>query len=157
MLQPLSVYCCFSRPAIVVFLSVIFADSVLTLEWCAFVSASRETAFIYAITSSGVVHKITKACARGVLRNCACNNTQLAEGTGFEWGGCDDNIEYGLKYASKFIDSREKEQDVRAKVNLHNNFVGRQVSIHRLNGMLFFFCRKNWVKLTCLNGIGCYL
>ena len=98
-----------------------------------------------------------------MLRNCACNNTQPAEGTydsrGFEWGGCNDNIEYGLKYASKFIDSREKEQDVRAKVNLHNNFVGRQVSIHRLNGILFFFffCRKNWVKLTCLNGIRFYL
>ena len=142
MLQPLSIYCCFSRPAIVVFLSVIFADSVLTLEWSAFVSASRETAFIYAITSSGVVHKITKACARGVLRNCACNNTQLAEGTGFEWVGCNDNIEYGLKYASKFIDSREKEQDVRTKVNLHNNFVGRQVSIHRLNGILFFLSQE---------------
>ena len=96
-----------------------------------------------------------------MLRNCACNNTQLAEGTydsrGFEWCGCNDNIEYGLKYASKFIDSREKEQDVRAKVNLHNNFVGRQVSIHRLNGILFFFCRKNCVKLTCLNGIRFYL
>ena len=96
-----------------------------------------------------------------MLRNCACNNTQLAEGTydsrGFEWGGCNDNIEYGLKYASEFIDSREKEQDVRAKVNLHNNFVGRQVRIHRLNGILFFFSRKNWVKLTCLNGIRCYL
>ena len=129
MLKPLSVYWCFSRLLSVDFLSFIFADSVLTLEWCGFVSASRETAFIYAITSSGVVHKITKACARGVLRNCACNNTQLAEGTGFEWAGCNDNIEYGLKYASKFIDSREKrEHDIRAKINLHNNLVGRQVS-----------------------------
>ena len=133
MLKPLSVYWRFSRPLSVDFLSFIFADSVLILEWCGFVSASRETAFIYAITSSGVVHKITKACARGVLRNCACNNTQPAEGTydsrGFEWGGCNDNIEYGLKYASKFIDSREKrEHDIRAKINLHNNLVGRQVS-----------------------------
>ena len=129
MLKPLSVYWRFSRPLSVDFLSFIFADSVLTLEWCGFVSASRETAFIYAITSSGVVHEITEACARGVLRNCACNNTQLAEGTGFEWGGCNDNIEYGLKYASKFIDSREKrEHDIRAKINLHNNLVGRQVS-----------------------------
>ena len=121
--------------------------------------ASRETAFVYAITSSGVVHEVTKACSRGLLRECVCNNTQHQgrNGRGFHWGGCNDNIEYGLKYASEFIDSGEKEQDVRAKVNLHNNFVGRQVSIHRLNGILFFFCRKNWVKLTCLNGIRFYL
>ena len=92
--------------------------------------ASRETAFVYAITSSGVVHEITKACARGLLRECVCNNTrhQGRNGRGFHWGGCNDNIEHGLKYASEFIDSREKEQDVRTKINLHNNFVGRHVS-----------------------------
>ena len=92
--------------------------------------ASRETAFVYAITSSGVVHEITKACARGLLRECVCNNTwhQGRNGRGFQWGGCNDNIEYGLKYASEFIDSGEKEQDARAKINLHNNFVGRHVS-----------------------------
>ena len=92
--------------------------------------ASRETAFVYAITFSGVVHEITKACARGLLRECVCNNTQHQgrNGRGFHWGGCNDNIEYGLKYASEFIDSREKEQDARAKINLHNNFVGRHVS-----------------------------
>ena len=92
--------------------------------------ASRETAFVYAITSSGVVHEVTKACSRGLLRECVCNNTQHQgrNGRGFQWGGCNDSIEHGLKYASEFIDSREKEQDVRAKINLHNNFVGRHVS-----------------------------
>ena len=107
-----------------------FPDSVLTLKSCGFFLASRETAFVYAITSSGVVHEITKACARGLLRECVCNNTrhQGRNGRGFQWGGCNDNIEYGLKYASEFIDSREKEQDARAKINLHNNFVGRHVS-----------------------------
>ena len=92
--------------------------------------ASRETAFVYAITSSGVVHEVTKACSRGLLRECVCNNTQHQErnGRGFQWGGCNDSIEHGLKYASEFIDSREKEQDVRTKINLHNNFVGRHVS-----------------------------
>ena len=91
--------------------------------------ASRETGFVYAITSSGVVHEITKACARGLLRECVCNNTQHQgkNGRGFHWGGCNDNIESGLKYAREFIDSREKDQDARAKINLHNNFVGRHV------------------------------
>ncbi|XP_073254467.1 protein Wnt-2b-like [Porites lutea] len=108
--------------------------------------ASQETAFIYAITSSGVVHEITKACARGVLRNCACNNTQLAEGTGFEWGGCNDNIEYGLKYASKFIDSREKrEHDIRAKINLHNNLVGRQA----VKSYMRLVCKCHGISASC--------
>ena len=107
-----------------------FVDSVLTLGCCGFFLASRETAFVYAITSSGVVDEITKACARGLLRECICNNTQHQgrNGRGFHWGGCNDNIESGLKYAREFIDSREKDQDVRAKINLHNNFVGRPVS-----------------------------
>ena len=131
--QPLSINRCFLCPLSVhtnFSFHCFLPDSVLTYEMLWLFLASRETAFVYAITSSGVVHEITKACARGLLRECVCNNTQHQgrNGRGFQWGGCNDNIEYGLKYAGEFIDSREKEQDARAKINLHNNFVGRHVS-----------------------------
>ena len=92
-------------------------------------TASREKAFVHAITSAGVVHEVTRACSRGELRNCSCDtNCKGRIKEGFEWGGCGDNIAYGLRTAKLFVDSGEQETDARAKMNLHNNFVGRRVS-----------------------------
>ena len=61
--------------------------------WCgnSFVSSgSKETAFLYAITSAGVVHVVAKACSSGNLTECNCD--QLSQGgdtpEGWKWGGC---------------------------------------------------------------------
>ena len=101
--------------------------------------ASRESAFVYAISSAGVVHEVTRACSRGELRDCTCDTERKGRSRkGFEWGGCSDNVAYGLRFAKLFVDSREQERDARAKMNLHNNYVGRRVStkktyIYRFN------------------------
>lgn len=94
-----------------------------------FFTASRESAFVYAITSAGVVHEVTRGCSRGELKACECDtNYKGTSEEGFEWGGCSDNIAYGLRIAKLFVDSGEKERDARAKMNLHNNLAGRRVS-----------------------------
>ena len=63
---------------------------------------------------------------------------------GWRWGGCSDNIEYGVWFASTFVDAEERAkiaststgdiddiksvpEEVKALVNLHNNEVGRKV------------------------------
>ncbi|KAK0040959.1 protein Wnt-2b-A [Biomphalaria pfeifferi] len=92
---------------------------------------SRETAYIHAITSAGVVYAITKACSRGQLSNCACDpnkrgSHQDKKGM-FDWGGCSDNVQYGTTFTRMFIDAREgKQRDGRAMMNLHNNRAGRR-------------------------------
>lgn len=49
----------------------------------------------------------------------------------FDWGGCSDNIHYGVRFAKAFVDAKEKRlKDARALMNLHNNRCGRTVSIH---------------------------
>ena len=94
-----------------------------------FWTASRESAFVYAVSSAGVVHEVTRACSRGELSDCTCDSNRKGRSRkGFEWGGCSDNVAYGLRFAKLFVDSREQERDARAKMNLHNNFVGRRVS-----------------------------
>lgn len=94
-----------------------------------FLVASRESAFVHAITSAGVVHEVTRACSQGELKDCTCDtNHNMTSEEGFEWGGCSDNIAYSLRIAKLFVDSVEQDRDARAKMNLHNNFVGRRVS-----------------------------
>ncbi|XP_029195179.1 protein Wnt-2b-A-like [Acropora millepora] len=108
--------------------------------------ASRESAFVYAISSAGVVHEVTRACSRGEIPDCTCDkNKQGRSRKGFEWGGCSDNIAYGLKFAKLFVDSREQQSDARAKMNLHNNFVGRRaVKSHTL-----LDCKCHGVSGSC--------
>lgn len=53
-------------------------------------TGSKETAFIYAITSAGVVYSITNACSSGRLTECSCDSMQHGQTTpeGWKWGGC---------------------------------------------------------------------
>ncbi|XP_006770072.1 PREDICTED: protein Wnt-2 [Myotis davidii] len=93
--------------------------------------SSRESAFVYAISSAGVVFAITRACSQGELKSCSCDpkkkgSAKDTRGT-FDWGGCSDNIDYGIKFARAFVDAKERKgKDARALMNLHNNRAGRK-------------------------------
>jgi wingless-type MMTV integration site family protein 7 len=50
----------------------------------------------------------------------------------WKWGGCSVDIDFGIRFARKFLDIREIEADARSEMNLHNNQVGRKVS-HAFN------------------------
>lgn len=104
---------------------------------------SREAAFVYAISSAGVVHAITRACSQGELSVCSCDpytrGRHHDQRGDFDWGGCSDNIHYGVRFAKAFVDAKEKRlKDARALMNLHNNRCGRTVSIH-VCACAFFF------------------
>lgn len=53
-------------------------------------TGSKETAFIYAVTSAGVVHAVTQACSSGNLTECSCDAEKQGQTTpeGWKWGGC---------------------------------------------------------------------
>ena len=95
---------------------------------------SRETAFTYALTSAITAHSITTACANGLLGSaCGCDTSMgTPSQSGWDWGGCSHDINYGVQYAQMFLDAREATNQTAgigtALVNLHNNAVGRQVS-----------------------------
>ncbi|KAL9973259.1 hypothetical protein ACROYT_G019687 [Oculina patagonica] len=127
--------------------------------------ASRESAFVYAITSAGVVHEVTRGCSRGELKACACDtNYKGTSEKGFEWGGCSDNIAYGLRIAKLFVDSGEKERDARAKMNLHNNLAGRRAvrshtilncMCHGVSGACLV--KTCWITMASFSTVGSYL
>ena len=101
------------------------------------VSESRETAYIYAISSAGVMYAVTRACAKGELLKCGCDRRvrrrHATDGT-FEWGGCSDNIRYGSRFSKEFVDSNELNYKAEGLMNLWNNGAGRKVSV-----LIFFF------------------
>lgn len=107
------------------------------LKWYfIYLSGTKETAFIYAVLSAGVVHSVTQACSAGNLTDCSCDMSRYGESDveGWKWGGCSDNVNYGLWFAKSFVDApetirHEDSRNIRNLMNLHNNEVGRKVSI----------------------------
>ncbi|XP_064598367.1 protein Wnt-10b-like [Liolophura sinensis] len=92
----------------------------------------RETAFAYAISAAGVTHQVSKACSLGKLQSCGCDVTVYGRAKNWEWGGCSHNLEFGETFAKKFLDLKEKAHDIHAKINLHNNKVGRMAVIENV-------------------------
>jgi hypothetical protein len=101
--------------------------------------ACRETAFIYALMSAAVTHSVSRACSEGAIESCTCDYSQRGpSGADWEWGGCSDNIQFGVKFSREFVDAGEKGRDIRYMMNLHNNEAGRVVSLEKIPFFPFF-------------------
>ncbi|XP_062045934.1 protein Wnt-8a [Lepus europaeus] len=129
-------------------------------------SATRETSFIHAISSAGVMHTITKNCSMGDFENCGCDESKNGKtgGHGWIWGGCSDNVEFGERISKLFVDSLEKGKDARALMNLHNNRAGRLAvkatmkrtcKCHGISGSCSI--QTCWLQLADFREMGDYL
>ncbi|TEA34618.1 hypothetical protein DBR06_SOUSAS16210032 [Sousa chinensis] len=104
-------------------------------------SGTKETAFIYAVMAAGLVHSVTRSCSAGNMTECSCDTTLQNGGSaseGWHWGGCSDDVQYGMWFSRKFLDfpirnTTGKESKVLLAMNLHNNEAGRQVCITKWN------------------------
>ena len=101
-----------------------------------FFAATRETAFFRAISSAAIAHEFTHQCTQNRLKGCKCFNKSPTKSeyahvyVAHVYAGCGDDIEFGQRKAELFFDQLEKgNQASRKAVNLHNNKVGREVSL----------------------------
>ena len=96
-----------------------------------FIAATRETAFLHAISAAAITHELTMQCRQNRIPGCRCGKTreQQKGNSDWQWGGCSDDIKFGEKETRRFIDKLEKGNDARTAFNLHNNHVGRKVGL----------------------------
>lgn len=70
---------------------------------------SREAAFVYAISAAGVAYSVTRACSRGELTDCSCDNrVRTRHPNNWQWGGCSEDIHFGEKFSREWSDSGEE-------------------------------------------------
>ncbi|KAF0308863.1 Protein Wnt-6 [Amphibalanus amphitrite] len=129
----------------------------------------KETAYVNAITSAGLVHAITAGCSRGHMPDCACEvPTTVRSPTvhpDWTWGGCSDNVHYGYRKARQFMEALfRRRADVKTLVMLHNNDVGRLAvrrhmrvvcKCHGLSGSCTL--RTCWRKMPLFRDVGSML
>ncbi|CAK8686121.1 unnamed protein product [Clavelina lepadiformis] len=108
-------------------------------------SGTRESAFVYAVSSAAVAFSVTRDCRRGHIDGCGCDMSwphRAQKVSGFDWSGCSDNIAWGAEMSRVFIDAEEStrlhrrgrnkrwKERKRARnemtINLNNNRVGRE-------------------------------
>lgn len=108
---------------------------------------SREKAYIYAVSSAGVMHAITKACAKGELQICECDQNIRSSDTGgeFMWGGCSHNIHFGDKFTRRFVDLNENKRLPDGLMNLWNNKAGRKTVMANMK----LLCKCHGVSGSC--------
>ncbi|VDN00999.1 unnamed protein product [Thelazia callipaeda] len=97
---------------------------------------SKESAFVFALSSAAVSRAIARACAQGVISSCSCGKYSNRLNKKFIWAGCSDNVKYANNFGRKFMDAADliHTNDARSMMNLHNNRVGRKAvmnGIHR--------------------------
>ncbi|XP_055934262.1 protein Wnt-2b-like isoform X1 [Argiope bruennichi] len=126
---------------------------------------SRESAFLYAISSAGVTHALIRSCSRGEILHCPCDPVRRGfayDSKGmYSWGGC-SHVATGLRYSRRFIDStEERRKDAKGLITFHNNRAGRkavqrrarlQCKCHGLSGSCT--TRSCWKALTDFGEVG---
>lgn len=94
-------------------------------------AATRETAFVHAVTVAGLVYSISRKCALGDLRECGCDRSWIRDAKRYGdwlWGGCGDNVEYGVQFSRNLILARTPDSDrARDEMDRHNVIAGGQV------------------------------
>ena len=97
-----------------------------------FLPENPEMAYLQAVTSAGVTFTVTRACGSGEIVECGCDNRidtelQEEEGTEWEWGGCSDDIRFGMYFSRDFVDASEEGDNAASMMTLHNYEAGRRV------------------------------
>ena len=81
-------------------------------------AGTREQAVVHALASSALVWEVSKACAKGDVMHCSCGALPTHPPDGeFKWGGCGDNIKYGMKFGGKFVNAKKKKPNSNVSIN----------------------------------------
>uniref|UniRef100_A0A3Q2YK85 Protein Wnt n=1 Tax=Hippocampus comes TaxID=109280 RepID=A0A3Q2YK85_HIPCM len=113
----------------------------------------RESAFSLALLAAGVAHSVASACSLGKLGGCGSESKrrrnddklrlklmqlqlQTLQKTDeltssqetWEWRGCNHDLRFGERFSREWLDSLGSPRDIHARMRIHNNRVGRQVT-----------------------------
>ncbi|XP_063447148.1 uncharacterized protein LOC134726667 [Mytilus trossulus] len=129
--------------------------------------ATREAAFVQAITAAGVIHEIAKMCSSGNEKFCSCEITKYKQDPidniqTFYWDGCSNKIKFGGTFTYELLKEFTSGKDENAAMHLHNYEVGYKAVEKTAKtkctcqgkGCTFIIC---WRQVSTFRHIGSFL
>uniref|UniRef100_A0A674CR17 Protein Wnt n=1 Tax=Salmo trutta TaxID=8032 RepID=A0A674CR17_SALTR len=106
--------------------------------------------FPYALSAPALSHALSQSCSTGALRSCSCGvNPSSSSEPALRWGGCPNNLHYGLHMGATFPDTPMKAKRSRPQastlMHCHNSEVGRKA----LSEALQVVCKCHNVSGSC--------
>ncbi|KFM78188.1 Protein Wnt-11, partial [Stegodyphus mimosarum] len=92
----------------------------------------REQAFVSSLAAAGLAIGVGRACAEGRVKTCGCGRVaREPPSADFKWGGCSDDVGYGVKAAKAFssepFDRHKFRADESVRLHRHNSRAGWRV------------------------------
>lgn len=89
--------------------------------------------------------------SRNLRRQLKKANTVKASGGDWKWGGCSDNVQFGLNKSKAFLDARiRSRRDIKTLVKTHNNIAGLLVSVFWIVDPVILFWLNYWLIILPL-------
>ncbi|XP_043210914.1 protein Wnt-8b-like [Amphibalanus amphitrite] len=108
--------------------------------------ATREAAVVDALTAGAIAYSLTRNCSSGQIAGCTCQSRPTRRADDWQWGGCSDNVEFGVRMSQQFLDHVPLNMPLhRALLRLHNNQAGREL-VRRSTRRL---CKCHGVSGSC--------
>ncbi|GIY96157.1 protein Wnt-11b-1 [Caerostris extrusa] len=80
------------------------------------IRGTSEQAFVSSLASAGLAISVGRACAEGRIKICSCGReSKEPPPSDFKWGGCADNIGYGVKAAKAFSSEPFDREEVQSQ------------------------------------------
>lgn len=105
-----------------------------------------ELVFVYVIVLVGVVFVVICFCVEGIFIICGCDLYYKGLfGEGWKWGGCSEDVDFGVLVFREFVDVCENRLDVCLVMNKYNNEVGCMIILD----YMYFKCKCYGLLGSC--------
>nr|DBA11532.1 TPA_inf: WntA [Holothuria glaberrima] len=112
---------------------------------------NREMAYLQSVVSAGIMFHVTRACESGDVFDCGCDTRfpQTNPSGDWSWGGCSDNIRYGMYFTRQFVDASKDGDKAFDAMTKHNYEAGRQLIVNSMG----IKCKCYGVSASCTSKV----
>uniref|UniRef100_A0A915PJY1 Protein Wnt n=1 Tax=Setaria digitata TaxID=48799 RepID=A0A915PJY1_9BILA len=105
---------------------------------------TRESAYLWALSSAGAAWGVATACSQGWLPDCSCSGRDELK-QNWEWGGCSYGVQFGIVTSRKLLTRSAISRSPLKKLEKHNLKAGRLA----VKKTLISSCKCHGVSGSC--------
>ena len=138
---------CLEQCPVIIFTVPLYINCVYHVYLSCNSTVTKETAYVQALTSGLLLHRVVRDCSDNKIPGCSCISLSDPLPSDEEWRSCNHNVGYGIQFTKKFLDTMwSKDQQVvqatsgdyqppvsEKLIHLHNLEAGRRVSLNSLD------------------------